>query len=261
MTTITNTCKELKLSWIRDNHQHELAEASRKNRTPEQLLERLLNGETEARKTRATQRRLRAAKLPGIHHLDSFDWTWPTKINADHIRHLAGLSFTKSHTNIVFIGTVGLGKSHLASAIGRLACLRRQNVLFESAASIVNPLTEAQSKGNLRAAMRRYAKPQLLIIDELGYLPVDRIGAELLFQVFGDRYEKASTIITTNRPYKDWTQTFANDAVMTSAVLDRIMHHCETVVIEGPSYRMKNRVDLSEQPKWRAPQSIKPASR
>ena len=94
--------------------------------------------------------------------------------------------------------------------------------------------------------MRRYEKPQLLIIDELGYLPVDKIGAELLFQVFGSRYEKSSTIITTNRTYKEWAKTFANDAVMTSAVLDRILHHCETAIIEGESYRMKDRIATSD---------------
>lgn len=246
MTNVNTACKELKLAWIRENHEGEIARASRKNLSHQLLLERLLNGETQARRTKATERRLRVAKLPGVHPLDSFDWAWPTKINADHIRHLAELNFMHSNTNVVFIGTVGLGKTHLASAIGRIACLKQINVLFESAAAIVNNLTEARSKEMLKTAMRRYEKPQLLIIDELGYLPVDRIGAELLFQVLGNRYEKASTIITTNRPYKDWTKTFANDAVMTSAVLDRILHHCETVVIEGPSYRMKNRVEAPE---------------
>jgi len=241
--TITATCKELKLAWIRENHEAEIARAARKNSSHQLLLERLLEGERQSRRAKATERRLRAAKLPGMHTLDSFDWAWPTKINADHIRHLAELNFMHSQTNVVFIGTVGLGKTHLASAIGRRACLQGKTVLFESAAAIVNNLTEARSKDMLKTAMRRYEKPQLLIIDELGYLPVDRVGAELLFQVFGNRYEKASTLITTNRPYKDWAQTFANDAVMTSAVLDRIMHHCETAVIEGPSYRMKNRVE------------------
>lgn len=248
MIDLSKTCTELKLAWIRENYEAELARAARKNHSHQLLLERLLNGEAEARKTKATERRLRAAKLPGVHTLDAFDWAWPTQINADHVRHLAGLSFMHSQTNVVFVGTVGLGKTHLASAIGRLACLRRTNVLFESAAAIVNNLTEARSKDVLKTTMRRYEKPQLLIIDELGYLPVDRIGAELLFQVLGNRYEKASTIITTNRPYKDWTKTFANDAVMTSAVLDRILHHCETVVIEGLSYRMKNRVEAENQP-------------
>jgi DNA replication protein DnaC len=249
MTSITKSCTELKMSWIRDNYQLEISEASRNNRTHQELLERLLSGEVEFKQSKATQRRLRTARLPGDHSLEAFKWSWPTKINADHIRHLANLNFMKTQSNIVFIGTVGLGKTHLASAIGRLACMRRYNVLFESAASIINTLTEAQNRGTLRAVMRRYTRPDLLIIDELGYLPVDKIGAEFLFQVFGDRYEKASTIITTNRPYKEWTKTFANDSVMTSAVLDRIMHHCETVIIEGNSYRMKNRIELQTQAK------------
>ena len=243
MTSIISACKELKMSWIRDNHADEIAEAARHSRTSQTLVERLLNGELEARQANATQQRIRAAKMPGIRTLDAFDWTWPTQIKADHIRHLATLGFMKSHANIVFIGTVGLGKTHLACAIGRLACMQRHHVLFESAAAIVNTLAEAQAKGTLRTAIRKYTRPDLLIVDELGYLPVDRIGAELLFQVFGERYEKASTLITTNRPYKEWAKTFANDAAMTSAVLDRILHHCETVVIEGSSYRMKNRIE------------------
>ena len=247
MTSIAKSCTELKMSWIRDNYQLEISEASRKNRTHQEFLERILTGELEFKQSKATQRRLRAARLPGDHTLEAFEWSWPTKINADHIRHLANLNFMKTQSNIVFIGNVGLGKTHLASAIGRLACMKRYNVLFESAASIINTLVEAQNKGTIRIAMRRYTRPDLLIIDELGYLPVDKIGAEFLFQVFGDRYEKASTIITTNRPYKEWTKTFANDSVMTSAVLDRIMHHCETVIIEGSSYRMKNRIETQMQ--------------
>lgn len=246
MSDITKLCNNLKISWIRDNYEEELAEASRKKRTHQQLLERLLTGEVETRSARAIERRLRSARLPGIHNLQTFDWSWPSVINADHIRHLATLQFMNSQTNIVLIGTVGLGKTHIASAIGRLACLKNNNVLFASAASIINTLSEAQQNGNFPAALRRYTRPQLLIVDELGYLPVDKIGGELLFQVFGERYEQASTIITTNRPYSKWSKTFANDAVLTSAVLDRIIHHCETVVIEGQSYRMKDRIELNQ---------------
>ncbi len=246
MANIPKSCNELKLNWIRDNYESELAEAARKNRTTQDLLERLLAGESEARQARSTERRLRSAHLPGVHTLDTFDWSWPKKMNADHIRHVAGLSFLSSQKNVVFIGTVGLGKTHLASAIGRIACLRRHHVLFESAASIINTLIEAQTRGNFRSVFRRYTRPHLLIIDELGYLPVDRIGGELLFQVFGERYEKASTIITTNRAYNEWAPTFANDAALTSAVLDRVTHHCETVIIEGDSYRQKARLDMNE---------------
>jgi DNA replication protein DnaC len=245
MTNISKTCNELNLTWIRDNYEHELAEAARKNRTTQDLLERLLAGESEARQSRSTERRLRSARLPGVHTLDRFDWSWPKVINADHVRHIAGLSFLSSRKNVVFIGNVGLGKTHLASSIGRIACLRRHNVLFESAASIINTLVEAQGRGNFKTVFRRYTRPHLLIIDELGYLPVDRIGGELLFQVFGERYEKASTIITTNRAYNEWAPTFANDAALTSAVLDRVTHHCETVIIEGESYRQRDRLDMN----------------
>ena len=124
--------------------------------------------------------------------------------------------------------------------------MQRLPVLFTSAVDIVNHLTEARARNSLSAAVKRYARPKLLIIDELGYLPLDKVGAELLFQIFCARYETASTVITTNRPYKEWAKTFANDATITSAVLDRIAHHCETVVIDGRSYRMKDRIEQLE---------------
>ena len=143
-------------------------------------------------------------------------------------------------------GSVGLGKTHLAAALARHACMQRLPVLFTSAVDIVNHLTEARARNSLSAAVKKYTRPKLLIIDELGYLPLDKVGAELLFQVFCARYETASTVITTNRPYKEWAKTFANDATITSAVLDRIAHHCETVLIEGRSYRMKGRIEQPE---------------
>ena len=121
-------------------------------------------------------------------------------------------------------------------------------MLFTSAVDIINALAEAQAENRLRKAMRRYVAPTVLAIDELGYLPVDRVGAELLFQVLGERYEKGSTIITTNRAYKEWAKTFANDATLASAVLDRVVHHCETVIIKGKSYRLKGRVNQDETP-------------
>lgn len=242
-TELKKALAELQLTWILDNHEHELAEAARKNRTAQDLLQRLLEGELEARHTRAIQRRVKEAKLKAVRSLDGFDFSWPAKINRDQVRHLFTLSFMRQTANVVFIGGVGLGKTHLAAALAREACLRRLPVLFTSAIDIVNQLIEARAHNTLAAAVRRYARPKLLVVDELGYLPLDKIGAELLFQVFCARYELASTIITTNRPYREWTKTFANDATITSAVLDRINHHCETIVIEGESYRMKDRIE------------------
>lgn len=237
------TLKQLKLGWILDNCDHEIAEAARKSRTQYELLMRLFAGEAEARQARALERRLRAAKLPMSRSIDDFDWAWPKVINQDQVRHLFTFSFLREKANVVLIGTVGLGKTHIAAALAEQACHRSYNVLFTPAVDILNNLAEAQDQGSFQKALKRYTMPDLLVIDELGYLPVDRLGAQLLFQVLGKRYEKGSTVITTNRAYKEWALTFANDATLTSAVLDRVVHHCETVIIEGESYRMKGRID------------------
>lgn len=234
--------KELNLTWIRDNLDDEIANSIRKNRPHHEIIERLVQGEIAARKARSVERKLRNAKIPGQPTLDEFDFQWPSHINADQVRHLFSLQFMQRAANVVFIGTVGLGKTHLAAALAVAACEQRANTLFTSAAAMINQLAEARDQGTLRKNMKRYLRPELLVLDEFGYLPVDKLGAELLFQVIAGRYENASTIITTNRVYKEWQQTFANDSAITAAVLDRVMHHCETVVIEGESYRTKDRI-------------------
>lgn len=234
---------ELKLSWMLANHEVELAEAARKNRSHHDMLLRLLSGERDATRARSIERRISRAKLPARRTLDTFDWNWPKVINREQIQQLFTLSFLRQQKNVVFIGTVGLGKTHLAIALALEACRRNHSVLFTSAVDIINTLAEARAENCLRKAIRRYATPAVLAIDELGYLPVDRVGAELLFQVLGERYEKGSTIITTNRAYKQWAKTFANDATLASAVLDRVVHHCETVIIKGKSYRLKDRAN------------------
>lgn len=240
---LTAALDELNLTWMRDNHEAELADAARKNTTAHDLLLRLTGGELDERHARAVTRRVKEAKLKAVRTLDSFDFAWPAKINREQVRHLFTLSFMRQTANVVFIGGVGLGKTHLAAALARHACTKRLRVLFTSAVDIVNSLTEARAHNSLAAAIRRYTRPTLMVVDELGYLPLDKVGAELLFQVFCARYETASTVITTNRPYRDWIKTFANDATITSAVLDRITHHCETIIIEGKSYRMKDRIE------------------
>ena len=234
---------ELKLGWVLENYEHEIAEAARKDRSHHELLARLLSGEAEARRARSVERRLGAAKLPMVRDIESFDWTWPKAINREQVRHLFTFSFMREKANIVLIGTVGLGKTHIAAALARQACERGASVLFTSAVDIINTLAAQRGQHGFQRVLRRYTRPELLVIDELGYLPVDRVGAELLFQMLGERYESASTVITTNRAYKEWAVTFANDATLTSAVLDRVVHHCETIVIEGESYRMKGRID------------------
>ena len=144
---------------------------------------------------------------------------------------------------MVLLGGVGLGKTHLATAFGYQACLRGHSVLFTTAVDAINNLTAAQTTGHLKQELNKYQKPSVLCIDELGYLPIDKTGADLLFQIISKRYEHGSVIITSNRAFKDWPKIFNNDATLTSALLDRFLHHADTVVIEGKSYRMKDVID------------------
>jgi len=131
----------------------------------------------------------------------------------------------------------------LAIALGHTACLSGHSVLFATAVDIINVLTAAQVNHRLKSELKKFLAPRLLVVDELGYLPIDKVGADLLFQVISQRYERGSLIVTTNQPYKNWPQVFNNDSTLTSAVLDRLLHHAETVLIEGRSYRMKDRID------------------
>ncbi len=137
----------------------------------------------------------------------------------------------------------GYGKTHLASALGYAACLKGHSVLFATAIDVINTLTAAQLAGRLKLELKKYTKPELLILDELGYLPIDKAGADLLFQVISLRYEQGALVITSNRAFKDWPEIFNNDATLTSAMLDRLLHHAETIVIEGKSYRMKDQIE------------------
>jgi DNA replication protein DnaC len=239
---INETLSYLCLTWIRANLDAELADAARKQRSHQEFLERLLAGEREQRLARAIERRFKDARIPARKNLAAFDWAWPAKINRDQVKHLFTLRFLEEKANIVLIGGTGLGKTHLALALGGEICQHNRSVRFTTAAEIINTLASALAVGQLGNALKRYTAPEALIVDELGYLPIDRTGADLLFQVFSARYENGSTIITTNRTFNQWSKTFAGDAVQTSAVLDRILHHCETVIIEGPSYRLKGRI-------------------
>ena len=233
----------LQLSYFREQHQALARAAAEKNWTPLDFLSRLVEGEALRRKDRATQRRLQAAHFPVIKTLEQFNWTWPKKINRTHVQNLFRLAFLKDKTNVIFMGGAGLGKTHLATALAYEACLAGHTVLFTTAIDIVNTLAAAQATHRLKAELRKYLSPSIVVVDELGYLPIDKNGADLLFQIFSQRYETGSTIVTTNQAYKNWAKLFNNDATLTSAVLDRLLHHAETVVVEGKSYRMKDQIE------------------
>jgi DNA replication protein DnaC len=233
----------LKLSFFREHHQALAKEAVEKNWAQLDFLSRLVEGETLRRKDHATRRRIQAARFPVVKTLEQFNWTWPRKINRPQVQNLFRLSFLKDKGNVIFMGGVGLGKTHLGTALAYEACLAGHSALFTTAIDIVNTLAAAQSANRLKTELKKYLSPSVLLVDELGYLPIDKTGADLLFQVFSQRYETGSTILTTNQAYKHWARIFNNDATLTSAVLDRLLHHAETITIEGKSYRMKDQIE------------------
>jgi DNA replication protein DnaC len=233
----------LKLSYLLEHFESLAQQAGAEQWSQVHYLARLIEGEAHRREDRSIQRRVGLARFPVLKSLDQFDWGWPKKINRPQIQNLFRLRFIEDNANVIFISTVGLGKSHLSIAIGHTACLRGYSVLFTTAVDIINSLSAAQAHGGLKRELRKYLQPRVLLIDELGYLPIDKHGADLLFQVISQRYERGPIVITSNRAYKHWSEIFNNDSTLTSALLDRLLHHAETVLIEGKSYRMKDRIE------------------
>ena len=240
--SLTQQLNTLYLLFMAEHYQPLADEAARQQWTPVQYLARLIEGETQRRHDRQIVRRVAAARFPVIKTLEQFNWTWPKKVNQAQVQNLFRLAFLKDKASVLFIGGVGLGKTHLATALGHAACLQGHTVLFTTAIEAINTLSAAQAQCRLKAELKKFLAPTLLIVDELGYLPIDKTGADLLFQIISGRYEKGSTVITTNQTYKNWARIFNNDATITSAVLDRLLHHAETVLLEGKSYRMKDQV-------------------
>jgi len=233
----------LRLPFIREHYQSLADEAAREQWPPLRYLSRLIEGETQRRQEHRIARRIAEARFPVLKTLEQFDWSWPKKINRSQVQNLFRLAFLQDKASVVFVGGVGLGKSHLAMALGYAACLQDHSVLFTTAVEAINTLTAAQAQYRLKHELKRFLAPSVLVLDELGYLPIDKAGADLLFQIISGRYEKGSTVITTNQAYKHWPRIFNNDSTITAAVLDRLLHHAETVVIEGKSYRTKGEVE------------------
>ncbi len=239
--TFESQLQYLKLSHLSRHHEELTADAAKQRWSHAQFLRRIVEAEAHDRQQHALLRRIKAARFPVKKTLDQFQWDWPRQINEAQVRHLFELRFIEEHTNAVFCGGVGLGKTHLASALGYAACQAGHAVLFTTAVDAINSLLAAQAAHRLALELKKYVAPKLLVLDEVGYLPLDKAGADLLFQIISQRYERGSIIVTTNKAYKSWPAIFNNDAGITSAILDRLLHHAHTVVIEGKSYRMKDR--------------------
>ena len=233
----------LKLSYMQEHFEALADKAAGGQWSHVDYLKRLAEGEAAQQQDRARQRRIQQARFPVIKTLEQFDFTWPEKINRMQVQELFRLKFIPDKANVILVGGVGLGKSHLAIALAYAACEAGHTVRFTTAIDAINKLSTAQNVGRLAGELRQYTRPDLLLIDEVGYLPIDHRGADLLFQIISQRYERGSIILTTNKVFKQWPSIFNNDATLTSAILDRILHHAQPVIIEGKSYRMKDRIE------------------
>jgi DNA replication protein DnaC len=213
---------------------------------PQPWLAPLLAWEEQQRATRSLERRLKSAHIGRFKPLCDFDWTWPKRCERSAVEALMTLDFLGEAANAVLVGPNGVGKSTLAQNIAHQAVINGRTVLFTSAGQLLGDLCALDSDAALQRRLRHYARPQLLVIDEVGYLSYSNRHADMLFQLVSRRYQTSSTLITTNRPFAEWSEVFPNAACVVSLV-DRLVHNAEIIAIEGESYRLKDARERTEQ--------------
>ena len=234
--------KDLKLSAMARELETTLRQARDSGIGYDDLFLDLTRLEIESRAANRLKRRIREARFPLLKPLETFDLAAVPKLDIRLLRELISSEYIKEHRNVIFLGNSGTGKTHMATALGLEACKNNYRTRFVTCYGLVNELIEAREERDLQRLLRRYSRYELLILDELGYIPFSKEGAELLFQVLAERYEKGSVMITTNLGFADWTQVFGDQA-MTAALLDRLTHKARIVNCSWQSYRLKQSLE------------------
>lgn len=240
-TKLINNLETLKLERIKDNVDKYIELINKKEKDVVESLYELTNLEIELMNERAIYGCVRTAAFPFIKSFEDFDFTFQPTINKNEIMDLKNLRFIENKENIIFVGSPGVGKTHLAISIGIEAAKNRDSTYFINCNELISNLKKAHSENRFMNRLNHYAKYKVLIIDEMGFLPIDSDGANMLFQLINKRYEKHSTIITTNKPFGKWHEIFG-DVTLANAILDRLLHHSHIININGNSYRLKDKI-------------------
>lgn len=213
--------------------------------TASEAVEQLLGAQITLRNNRRLQAAMRSSRLPSVKTLEDFDFSFQPSIKREQIDSLHELSFLERKENVVFLGPPGVGKTHLAISLAIAAAQAGRRVYYGTLVDLITSLEEAKAPGRLAHRLKTLTHPSLLVVDEIGYLPISPTGAMLFFQLINRRYEHASTVLTSNKGFEDWG-TVLGDEVMAAALIDRLLHHCHIVNIRGNSYRMRKHADLSK---------------
>jgi DNA replication protein DnaC len=243
MTTIERlqtSLTSLGLKAVEPRLENLLEQASKEEPSYADFLDQFLSCEVEARRTRYLRARLQLARLPFLKTFDQFDFGFQPSIDERQIRELRTLRFVHEASNVIFLGPPGVGKTHLSVALAEAAIQSGFGAYFMTAHELVTDLARAYREARLDRRMRVYLAPKVLVIDEMGYLPLDDMGATIFFQLVSARYERGSIVLTSNKSYSDWGSIFG-DPIIATAILDRLLHHSTTINIRGESYRLKDR--------------------
>ena len=251
--TIKQQCKALRMPAIASQFARLAEEAVRERHTHVGYLEALLAVEIEERERNTVERRIRDAHLPRVKTLDEFDFAQSPRLSATHIYELAQGGYIERAEPVIFIGDCGTGKTHLLSGLCIAACRQKRRVRFTTAAALVNELVEAKHQLQLRRVLSRWARYELIAIDEVGYVPMADVGAEFLFQVIAERAERAAVILTTNLPFSEWTQVVPN-ARLCKALIDRITDRAHIIETGADSYRFRRTIQKHKKGNAKEPQ-------
>lgn len=240
--------KALKLPTFLREHQKLARQCAAEGMDHVRYLARLVELELIDRERRMVERRIKAAKFSTVKSLDSFDFSAIPKLNKMQVLELARCEWIDRRENVIALGPSGTGKTHIALGLGLAACQKGLSVGFTTAASLVSEMMEARDERRLLRVQKQMAGYKLLIIDELGFVPLSKTGAELLFELISHRYERGATLITSNLPFDEWTETFGSER-LTGALLDRLTHHVSILEMNGESYRLANSTARKRQQK------------